>query len=137
MSDVNIVTVMGRLVRDPIIRSGDSGQAWGVFTLASNYHYKDKGGAFQEETAFVPGKAFGCVANSLAKHKKGDIAIATGRLKTESWEKNGQNQSQLTLVCDSLKFVVPQNGSSPSGSGSDSAPHANRSPEKQDGEPPF
>ena len=82
MSDLNMVTLTGRLVRDPDVRRGDSGNLWGVFTLASNYHYKDKGGAFQEEAAFVDCKTFGRWAESLAKRKKGDMALVAGRLRS-------------------------------------------------------
>jgi single stranded DNA-binding protein len=59
MTDINIATLTGRLVRDPILRNGDGGTLIGNFTLASNKRYKDKAGAVQEETAFLPCKAFG------------------------------------------------------------------------------
>ena len=95
-----------------MLRRGDSGNLWGVFTLASNYHYKDKAGELQEEVAFVDCKTFGRWAEALAKHRKGDMALVVGRLKTDSWEKDGRKQSKLTVICDSVRFIVPQNGSS-------------------------
>ena len=131
-----MVTLTGRLVRDPDVRRGDSGNLWGVFTLASNYHYKDKGGAFQEEAAFVDCKTFGRWAESLAKHKKGDMALVAGRLKTDSWEKDGRKQYKLTVVCDSVRFVVLQNGSSTPASASEDEP-AQEELNGKEGKPPF
>jgi single-strand DNA-binding protein len=137
MSDLNIVTLTGRLVRDPDVRRGDSGNLWGVFTLASNYHYKDKGGAFQEEAAFVDCKTFGRWAESLAKRKKGDMALVAGRLKTDSWEKDGRKQYKLTVICDSVRFFVPQNGSSTHTSVAENEPAMQEALNDKNGKLPF
>ena len=137
MSDLNQVTLTGRLVRDPIIRRGDSGTPWGFVTVASNSRYKDKGGALIEEVAFVACKSFGRWAEALAQHRKGDMVIVTGRLKTDSWEKDGRTQSQLTLVCDSLRFVMPQSTSSTPEGVAESEPEAREEVNGKDGKPPF
>jgi len=137
MSDLNIVTLTGRLVRDPDVRRGDSGNLWGGVTLASNYHYKDKGGAFQEEAAFVDCKTFGRWAESLAKRKKGDMALVAGRLKTDSWEKDGRKQYKLTVICDSLRFFVPQNGSSTHTSVAENEPAMQEALNDKNGKLPF
>lgn len=111
MSDINLTTLTGRLVCDPIIRRADSGVYWGSFTLATNHHYKDTKGEFKEDTAFLTCKVFGRNAESMASRKKGETAWVAGRLKTETWEKEGANQSQLVLICDSVRFVTLLNGS--------------------------
>ena len=137
MSDLNIVILTGRLVRDPDLRRGDSGNLWGLFTLASNYSYKDKSGAKQEDAAFVDCRTFGRWAESLAQRKKGDVAIVAGRLKTDSWQKEGRKQYRLTLVCDSVRFFGPQNGSSPSASAAESEPAEQEALDNKNGKPPF
>jgi single-strand DNA-binding protein len=136
MSDLNNATLTGRLVRDPELRRGDLGNLWGVFTLASNYHYKDKAGELQEDVAFVDCKTFGRWAEALAKHRKGDMALAVGRLKTESWEKDGRKQSKLLVICDSVRFFVPQNGSSNPAKAAENEP-AQEEWNGKDGKPPF
>jgi single stranded DNA-binding protein len=123
-------------VRDPELRRGDLGNLWGVFTLASNYHYKDKAGELQEDVAFVDCKTFGRWAEALAKHRKGDMALAVGRLKTESWEKDGRKQSKLLVICDSVRFFVPQNGSSNPAKAAENEP-AQEEWNGKDGKPPF
>ena len=137
MSDLNNVTLTGRLVRNPDVRRGDSGNWWAVFTLAANYHYKDKAGELQEEVAYVDCKTFGRWAKSLAKRKKGDMALVAGRLKTDSWEKDGRKQYKLTVICDSLRFFVPQNGSSTQTSVAENEPAVQEALNDKNGKLPF
>jgi single stranded DNA-binding protein len=137
MSDLNITTVTGRMVKDPILRHAETGNLWGVFTLASHYHYKDKSGEFREEVAFISCKAFGRLAELLTKHKKREMAIASGRLRTESWEKEGRPHSQLTLICDTLHFLLPQNGTATPASAGNSEVLAGEELNVKDGTPPF
>jgi single-strand DNA-binding protein len=136
MSDLNITTLTGRLVETPDLRYGNSGTAWGMFTLASNYVYKDKTGARQQESAFLDCKAFGGWAKSLAKHDKGDMALVSGRLRTETWEKDGRRHSKLTLICDSVRFVLPQHSSNGDASVEEEA-GADVTLTSKDGKPPF
>ena len=137
MSDLNNVMLTGRLVRNPDVRRGDSGNWWAVFTLAANYHYKDKAGELQEEVAYVDCKTFGRWAEALGKHVKGEMALVAGRLKTDQWEKDGRKQSKLTVICDSVRFVVPQNGSSTTASVPESEPAAREEVHGKGGKVPF
>ena len=109
MSDINVVTVMGRLVHKPITRN--NGTSMGCFTLASNRRYRDKAGVFQEETAFVACKIFGGWTEALTDRQRGDLVIVSGRLRSETWEKDGVKRTELALVCDSVHLVSPSRGS--------------------------
>lgn len=107
MGDLNNVIVTGRLVRDPVIRNVSNGSTMGIFTVASNYCYKEKAGGFQEEVAFLPCVIFGRWTDTLSRHQKGEMILVSGRLRTESWEQDGERRTQLGMVCDSLKFFTP------------------------------
>ena len=138
MSNLNVTVLMGRLVRDPIIRN--NGSKMGFFNIASNRRYRDKSDVFQEETAFVPCKCFGGWTDALARHQKGDMVMVEGRLRTETWNNDGASRSQLILVCDSVQFVVleprPQNPSKPNDGGE--REHATPAAGGEaDGQPPF
>lgn len=135
MSDLNITTLTGRLVRDPILRRTANDIASATFTLATNYAYKGKDGNRTEEVAFVPARAFGGWAEAMAKHAKGDALVASGRLRTESWQKDGSTKSQLILVCDSVQFFVSVKGSPASESRKDAYPAPPNSEETD--APPF
>jgi single-strand DNA-binding protein len=107
MSDLNVTTITGRLVRDPILRRTANDVASANFTIATNYAYKGKDGNRTEEVAFVPARVFGGWADAMAKHSKGETVVASGRLRTETWQKDGVTKSQLTLICDSVHFFAP------------------------------
>ena len=130
MSDINSAMLSGRLVRDPYTRKTTGGDLV-LFTLAANTKYKDRAGETQSETAFVPCKAMGAWATSLEGAHKGDFVIVSGRLKTESWEKEGSTHYQLTFVCQTI-HVVPRNP----GNGAGPTTNGNQTHERL-GHPPF
>ena len=106
MNDINNVTILGRLVRDPEVRFAATGTAVASFSIATNRRYADKSGQWQVEVAFLPCAAFGRVAEQLAQKHKGDAVLATGRLRTENWEKDGAKHSRLVLVTETLHFIA-------------------------------
>jgi single stranded DNA-binding protein len=105
MTDISHTIITGRLVKDPILPNGGSKMAF--FALAANRNYKNKEGQWQKETAFLPCKAFGWPAEALVGHKKGDMALCEGRLRTEQWQKEGESQArtELVLVVDTVRFI--------------------------------
>lgn len=47
--------------------------------------------------------AFGKVAETLARHKKGDLISASGRLKLNRWtDRDGGEHEQLQIVADAV-----------------------------------
>ena len=105
MSDINQVTIVGRLIRDPEVRFAPGGTAVASFSLAANHAYQDKAGQWKDEVAFVPCAAFGQAAQVLAQKHKGEPVLAIGRLKTETWNKSGVNHSRLVLMVQVVQLV--------------------------------
>jgi len=112
MININSITLQGRLIREPTMRSGN-GNSMAFFTLAANYRYRDDANNLHEDVAFVPCKCFGRWTEELAGRRKGEMAIVTGRLRTEGWGEGDERQPKLVLKCDSVQFVIPasRNGS--------------------------
>jgi single-strand DNA-binding protein len=110
------------LVRDPELRYGQSGIAVASLTLAVNRRWKDKQtGQAQEESAFVPAVLFGRPAEWAKEHKKGECAIMSGRLRTDTWQSDGTSRSRLVLIADECQFVERiRGGDSNGGSNGDS-----------------
>ena len=54
-------------------------------------------------------------AEQLAQKHRGDPVLATGRLRTETWEQDGANPSRLVLIAESVHFILP--ASKPNGAG--------------------
>lgn len=107
MIDINHVTVIGRLTREPEIRMAPTGMTLASFSIASNRTYQDKAGQWKQEVAFIPSVAFGRTAELLSQKQKGAAVMVSGRLRTDIWKKNGESQSRLQLVVETLHFILP------------------------------
>lgn len=104
MIEINQFTILGRLVREPALHTGKSG-ACARFTVAVNRRWTDKSGNPQTEVAFLDCKAFNGWTERLAGRTKGTPVLATGRLRTESWEQDQTSRTQLTLVCETVQVL--------------------------------
>lgn len=105
MCDVNLITIVGRLVRDPEMRSGPSGNRLAAFCLAANHWYQDKANEWRNEPAFIPCVAFGRLGDELAGAAKGNCVLVIGRLRTETWQKDGTPHSRLVLVVERTSLL--------------------------------
>ncbi len=103
--NLNKVQVIGRITRDPEMRSlPNSGQVTS-FSLATNRTYKDKSGNKKEDTEFINCVAFGKQAEIIAQYvRKGSLFFIEGRLKTQSWEKDGVKHYKTEVVVDNFQF---------------------------------
>lgn len=137
MTDINQLIASGRLVREPIIRRAESGTMIAIFTLASNHYYRTKGGAFEQQAAFIPCIAFSRSAELLAHRMKGEALVVVGRLRTDSWEQDSERRSQLTLVCDSVRCFSGGAANSVRPEAKDNAPDADEMPQEIKDSVPF
>jgi single-strand DNA-binding protein len=97
----NKVILMGNLTRDPQLKYLPNQTAVVEFGIACNRKFKDK-----EEVTFVDVAAFGKTAEVINEHfRKGKPILVDGRLKYDTWEKDGQKRSKLSVVADSFSFV--------------------------------
>jgi single stranded DNA-binding protein len=83
MSDLNTITISGRLIADPIVRGGGK---VAVLPIASNRQYQQNG-EWQNETVFVDATAFGFAATKcIDKLTKGDQVTVSGRLELNVYQ---------------------------------------------------
>jgi single-strand DNA-binding protein len=106
MANLNRVLLIGRLTRDPETRSTKSGSSVVSFGLAVNRTYSRESGEKVEETCFIDIEAWGRMGENIAKYtRKGRQLFVEGRLKFDSWEKEGQRRSKLTVVAENFQFL--------------------------------
>lgn len=106
MADFNKVMLLGNLTRDPEVRQLPSGTAVADIGLAINRKYRTQQGEDREETCFVTVSVFGRQAETCGQYlHKGSPVFVEGRLKYDSWEKNGQKQSRLTVQAERVQFL--------------------------------
>ena len=105
--DINRVTLVGRLTRDPELRHLPSGSAVLQLGLAVNGRQKDEMGNWTDKPNFFDVKVFGNQAEMLSQHlAKGRRVGVDGRLDWSSWEAaDGTKRSKVEVVAQSVQFL--------------------------------
>jgi single-strand DNA-binding protein len=124
MSDINRVTLVGRLTRDPELRGLPSGTSVLNIGLAVNGRQKDQSGNWTEKPNFFDVKVFGAQADMLANHlAKGRRIGVDGRLEWSSWDaQDGTKRSKVEVVAQSVQFLDSRGDGESSGSGNQFVP---------------
>lgn len=105
MTDINHVVLVGRVTKDTELRYMTSGTALCRFSLAVNRSFK-KDNEWQDEVSFFDLTLFGEKASSLYKYLvKGTRIAVQGSLQQERWEHNGQKQSKVAVIVNSLQLL--------------------------------
>ncbi|MCD6174609.1 MAG: single-stranded DNA-binding protein [Planctomycetes bacterium] len=106
MASFNKVILIGNLTRDPQLSFLPSQTPVVEFGLASSRKYKKQDGTLCEDTCFVECQMFGKRAEVINQYlKKGDPLFVEGRLKFDSWEKDGQKRSKLRVFVENFEFL--------------------------------
>ncbi len=105
--DINRVTLVGRLTRDPELRHLPSGSPVLELGLAVNGRQQDSGGQWVDKPNFFDVKVYGNQAEFLAQHlAKGRRVGIDGRLDWRSWEaQDGSKRSKVDVVAQTVQFL--------------------------------
>ena len=110
MASYNRVILVGNLTRDPELRYIPSGTAVSDIGLAVNDRIK-RGDQWVDETTFVDITMWGRTAEVANEYlSKGSPVLIEGRLKLDSWEKDGQKRSKLRVVCERMQMLGSRDG---------------------------
>ncbi|ALJ98860.1 single-stranded DNA-binding protein [Staphylococcus aureus] len=106
---LNRVVLVGRLTKDPELRSTPNGVSVGTFTLAVNRTFTNAQG--EREADFINVVVFKKQAENVKNYlSKGSLAGVDGRLQTRNYEnKDGQRVFVTEVVADSVQFLEPKN----------------------------
>ena len=105
MSSVNKIFLLGNVGSEPDVKVFDNGDMKTTFSLATSDQWTDKQGNKQENTEWhtcVTYRQLAKIASDLVK--KGSKVFVEGRIKTNSWEKDGVKKYQTTV--EVLKLLV-------------------------------
>ena len=90
MKGLNKVLLIGNLGKDPEIRFTPEGKQVAKFSMAANRTFKNKEGESIDDTQWFNIEAWSGLAKVIEEHlTQGDRIYIEGRLKTESYEKDG------------------------------------------------
>ena len=104
----NMITIYGRLVRDPELKTSTSGTEYCNFTVAvDSYNGKEK------ETDFFDCTAFGKKAAAISKFfDKGKEIRVVGSMRSKKTEKDGVKRTFWNITVDDFGFCGGRNDGS-------------------------
>src|SRR5918911_5651499 len=107
-SSVNKVILIGRLGKDPEIRSTPQGTSVAKFTLATDEKFTDRAGERQERTEWHNIVAWGKLGEICGQYlRKGKLVYIEGSIRTDSWEdkESGQKKYRTEIVARDMKML--------------------------------
>ena len=99
---VNRVVLIGRLTRDPELRTTNSGKNVVDFSIAVQMRIKPQDGG--PDADFFRIQAWGQTADYVSNYiGKGRLVAVDGRLNTRKWtDSNGQSRETIEIVADNV-----------------------------------
>ena len=110
--------IIGRLTRDPEVRTTPNGANVTSFSLATSFNWTDQSGQKKEQTEFHNVVAWRKLADIVAQYlKKGSQVYIEGRLTTRSWDgTDGKKNYRTEIVAESMIMLGrPGQGSGSAG----------------------
>lgn len=106
MASFNRVILVGNLTRDPNVRYTPGGTAVCDIGLAVDERRKNQSGEWVDEVVYVDVTLWGRTAEVAGEYlTKGAPVLVEGRLRMDTWEKNGEKRSKLRVVADRMQML--------------------------------
>lgn len=101
---LNHITVQGRLVAEPELRTTQNQTSVTKFTLAVDRDYQS--GGSEKQTDFIECVAWRQTAEFVSKFfRKGQMALVSGTLQSRKWQdKGGNSRTSWEVVVDRVHF---------------------------------
>ncbi len=136
--DLNKVMIIGRVTKDPEVRTLQTGQSVATFSVATNRQWTDAQGTKQEKVEFHNIVAWRKLAEIIQQYvKKGSKIYIEGRLETRSWDDpSGQKKYRTEIVTDNM-IMLDSKGAGSAGprpapaQGPSSAPQPTAAPDEE------
>ena len=102
---LNHITVMGRLTRDPELRTTQSGVSVASFTVACDRDFGGRDGG-ERQTDFIDCVAWRSTGEFVSKYfHKGSMIVVSGRLQSRKWQdREGNNRTNWEINADNVYF---------------------------------
>jgi single-strand DNA-binding protein len=119
MNNLNKVMLIGRLGKDPEVRTFEGGATKAAFPLATSEVYKDKNGQRTENTQWHNIVCWRGLAEIAEKYlRKGANVYVEGKITSRSWDdKDGNKRYTTEIVADNF-IMLDKKSDSGNGGGS-------------------
>lgn len=120
MPEINYVTIVGNLTKDPIYRTTSNNTPVVNFSIATNRKYRDSSNSLQEDVCYIGVVAWNKLAESCKnKLKKGYAVLVDGELQSRSWKtEDGHNRSVVEIKARRIQFLNKHTKGNGHGNGS-------------------
>ena len=102
---LNHITIMGRLTRDPELRTTQAGVSVVSFTVACDRDFGGRDGG-ERQTDFIDCVAWRATGEFVSKYfHKGSMIVVSGRLQSRKWQdRDGNNRTNWEINADNVYF---------------------------------
>lgn len=102
--DLNRATILGRLTRDPEVKTTPTGRSVATLGIATNRVWTDQSGAKQEKVEFHNCVLWGKIAEIAGQYlSKGRRIYVEGRLQTRDWTgTDGVKRYRTEIIVDNM-----------------------------------
>lgn len=104
---MNKTIIMGRVGTDPEVKHLTPESSVANFTVAVNEKWKDKLGEVHESVEWFAVVAWNGMARMVEKNlTKGQKVLIEGKMKTRSWEKDGQKHYKQEVNIENMQILT-------------------------------
>ena len=106
-NDLNVVAIVGRLVREAEVKYTSSGAAMVRFSIAVNRNRRMNDGSWNEEPSYFDCLYAGKSAENVSQYlEKGRQVAIQGELRQNRWtDQEGQTRSRVEIFVNTLTFI--------------------------------
>lgn len=106
-NDLNVVALVGRLVREAEVRYSNSGSAMVRFSIAVNRSRKMADGSWSDEASYFDCLYAGKSAENVSQYlERGRQVAVQGELRQNRWtDQEGQTRSRVEIFVNSLSLL--------------------------------
>jgi single-strand DNA-binding protein len=136
VASFNQVTIAGNVTREPEVKYLQSGKAVCELGIAINEKRKDQNGQWIEEAVFVDVTFWERTAEVAGEYlHKGSPVLIGGKLKLDTWEKDGKKNSKLRILGQVLQMLGAPGGARSGDSTSQTGPTEDEYPQAEPRQP--
>lgn len=105
---MNKIVVIGRLTKEPDVKTSNSGNSYISFSIAVSRKFKDASGNFP--TDFLDCKAWKKTAEFIGSYfRKGERILIVGSMQTDNYkDKDGNDRKAVYINVEEVEFVEPK-----------------------------
>ena len=102
---LNQIVLVGRLVKDPVLKETEQGKKRSFITLAIPRSFKNAEGSY--DTDFIDCILWDGIAKNTAEYcKKGDVIGVKGRLQSRKYEMDNTTKFVIEVIAKKVTFLT-------------------------------